>query len=224
LVSPAEFIPLAEDTGLIIPIGEWVLRTACAQIREWRHAGLAPVPVAVNISPKQFHQQDLAEVVRRALRDHEVDAALLDIEITESTAMCNPEATSTTLRDLKALGVRIAIDDFGTGYSSLSYLKRFPIDSLKIDRSFITGLPGDRDDGSIARAVITMAHALRLNVVAEGVENAAQLSFLAAHGCDEMQGFYFSRPVPAEQLTALLRDGGPLPLVSSEPARLAAAG
>ncbi|HEV7803500.1 MAG TPA: EAL domain-containing protein [Burkholderiales bacterium] len=212
LVSPAEFIPLAEETGLIIPIGEWVLRTACAQIREWQQAGLAPVPIAVNISPKQFHQQNIAEVVMRALREHDVDPTLLDIEITESTAMRNAEATSATLRDLKALGVRIAIDDFGTGYSSLSYLKRFPIDSLKIDRSFVTGLPGDQDDASIAQAVITMAHALRLKVVAEGVETEAQQVFLAAHDCDEMQGFYFSRPLPVEQCTELLRDQSTLPV------------
>jgi EAL domain-containing protein (putative c-di-GMP-specific phosphodiesterase class I) len=188
-----------------------VLRSACAQIRAWQQEGLTPVPVAVNISAKQFHQQDIAGVVMRALRDHDIDPGLIDLEITESTAMRNAEATSSTLRDLKAIGVRIAIDDFGTGYSSLSYLKRFPIDSLKIDRSFVTGLPGDRDDGSIACAVITMAHALRLNVVAEGVENAAQLSFLAAHGCDEMQGFYFSRPVPADQFTELMRQGHALP-------------
>jgi diguanylate cyclase (GGDEF)-like protein/PAS domain S-box-containing protein len=212
LVSPAEFIPLAEETGLIIPIGEWVLRTACAQIREWQQAGLAPVPIAVNISPKQFHQQNIAEVVMRALREHDVNPTLLDIEITESTAMRNAEATSATLRDLKALGVRIAIDDFGTGYSSLSYLKRFPIDSLKIDRSFVTGLPGDQDDASIAQAVITMAHALRLKVVAEGVETEAQQVFLAAHDCDEMQGFYFSRPLPVEQCTELLRDQSTLPV------------
>ncbi|HYH40369.1 MAG TPA: EAL domain-containing protein [Burkholderiales bacterium] len=190
------------------------VRSACAQIRAWQQEGLTPVPVAVNISAKQFHQQDIAGVVMRALRDHDIDPGLIDLEITESTAMRNAEATSSTLHALKALGVRIAIDDFGTGYSSLSYLKRFPIDSLKIDRSFVTGLPGDRDDGSIARAVITMAHALRLNVVAEGVENAAQLAFLAAHGCDEMQGFYFSRPLPAEQFTALMARGEALPQIA----------
>jgi len=212
VISPADFIPLAEETGLIIPIGEWVLRTACAQIRAWRNEGLAPVPIAVNMSAKQFHQQDIAAVVQRALREHDVAAHLLEIEITESTAMRNAEQTSATLLDLKALGVSIAIDDFGTGYSSLSYLKRFPIDSLKIDRSFVTGLPGDQDDASIAQAVITMAHALRLKVVAEGVENEAQLQFLAANGCDEMQGYYFSRPVPAEESTRLIRERRKLPL------------
>jgi EAL domain-containing protein (putative c-di-GMP-specific phosphodiesterase class I) len=199
-----EFIPLAEETGLIIGIGEWVLRSACAQLRAWDESGHTAVPVAVNISAKQFLQRDIAETVMRALREHGVPPHLLELEITESTAMHNVEATSTTLRELKALGVHIAIDDFGTGYSSLSYLKRLPIDSLKIDRSFVTGLPGDQDDASIAHAVITMAHALRLKVVAEGVENKAQLDFLAANGCDEMQGFYFSRPLPAKECTELL--------------------
>ncbi|MGZ5149184.1 MAG: putative bifunctional diguanylate cyclase/phosphodiesterase [Burkholderiales bacterium] len=204
LVSPVEFIPVAEETGLIIDIGEWVLRSACAQLRAWDQSGHTAVPVAVNISAKQFLQRDIAETVMRALREHGVPPHLLELEITESTAMHNVEATSTTLRELKALGVHIAIDDFGTGYSSLSYLKRLPIDSLKIDRSFVTGLPEDQDDASIAHAVITMAHALRLKVVAEGVENKAQLDFMAANGCDEMQGFYFSRPLPAEECTQLL--------------------
>jgi EAL domain-containing protein (putative c-di-GMP-specific phosphodiesterase class I) len=213
LVSPAQFIPMAEETGLIIPIGEWVLNSACAQLRAWREGGLTPVPVAVNLSAKQFHQQNIAAVVMRALQDHAVDPRLLELEITESTAMRNAEATSTTLRNLKALGVRIAIDDFGTGYSSLSYLKRFPIDSLKIDRSFVTDLPGNQDDASIAQAIITMAHALRLKVIAEGVENKAQLEFMTANGCDEIQGFYFSRPLPAELCTQLLRDKRKLPLL-----------
>ncbi|HEX2826879.1 MAG TPA: EAL domain-containing protein [Burkholderiales bacterium] len=211
LVSPAQFIPLAEEIGLILPMGEWALRAACAQIRRWLDAGIAAVPVAVNISARQFHQQDIASVVDRALREHAVDPGLLDLEITEGTAMHDVEATSETLRELKALGVTIAIDDFGTGYSSLSYLKRFPIDSLKIDRSFVVGLPGDQDDGSIAQAVITMAHALRLKVVAEGVENEAQLEFLAKNDCDQMQGFHFSRPVTAEACTEMLRARGALP-------------
>jgi diguanylate cyclase (GGDEF)-like protein len=220
LVSPAQFIPLAEETGLIIALGEWVLQSACAQIREWDDGGHTPVPVAVNISAKQFLQRDIAETVMRALQEHDVPAHLLELEITESTAMSNVEATSTTLRELKALGVHIAIDDFGTGYSSLSYLKRLPIDSLKIDRSFVTGLPGDQDDASIAQAVITMAHALRLKVVAEGVENKAQLDFMSANECDEMQGFYFSRPLPAEDYLKLLVDhraSPPLPDSDAEP-------
>ena len=216
LVSPAEFIPMAEESGLIVPIGEWVLDSACAQLRAWQEDGLTPVPVAVNLSAKQFHQQNIAAIVMRALQDHGVDPRLLELEITESTAMRNAEATGTTLRKLKALGVRIAIDDFGTGYSSLSYLKRFPIDSLKIDRSFVTELPGNQDDATIAQAIITMAHALRLKVVAEGVETRAQLEFLTANGCDEIQGYYFSRPLPAEQCTQLLRDKRKLPLPRAE--------
>ena len=212
LVSPAEFIPMAEESGLIVPIGEWVLDSACAQLRAWQEDGLTPVPVAVNLSAKQFHQQNIAAIVMRALQDHGVDPRLLELEITESTAMRNAEATSTTLRKLKVLGVRIAIDDFGTGYSSLSYLKRFPIDSLKIDRSFVTELPGNQDDATIAQAIITMAHALRLKVIAEGVETEAQLEFLTANGCDEIQGYYFSRPLPAAQCTQLLRDKRKLPL------------
>jgi diguanylate cyclase (GGDEF)-like protein len=216
LVSPAEFIPMAEESGLIVPIGEWVLDSACTQLRAWQEDGLTPVPVAVNLSAKQFHQQNIAAIVMRALQDHGVDPRLLELEITESTAMRNAEATGTTLRNLKALGVRIAIDDFGTGYSSLSYLKRFPIDSLKIDRSFVTELPGNQDDATIAQAIITMAHALRLKVIAEGVETEAQLEFLTANGCDEIQGYYFSRPLPAEQCTQLLRDKRKLPLPRAE--------
>ncbi|HEV8520206.1 MAG TPA: EAL domain-containing protein [Burkholderiales bacterium] len=206
LVPPLEFIPVLEESGLIVPVGEWVLRAACEQISSWQEAGLTPVPIAVNLSAKQFHQQDIAAMVMRALLEFGVDPHLLELEITESAAMHDAKVTTATLHKLKALGVRIAIDDFGTGYSSLSYLKRFPIDSLKIDRSFVTELPGNQEDASIAQAVITMAHALRLKVVAEGVENEAQLEFLAAHTCDEMQGYYFSRPLPAELCTQFLRE------------------
>ena len=212
LVSPADFIPLAEETGLIIPIGEWVLASACGEIRGWLQDGLAAVPIAVNISAKQFQQQDICATVTRVLREYGVPPHLLEIEVTESTAMHNAEATSATLSNLKALGLSIAIDDFGTGYSSLSYLKRFPIDSLKIDRSFVTGLPGNADDAPIAQAIITMAHALRLKVVAEGVETDAQREFLAANGCDEMQGYYFSRPVPADECTRFIREQRKLPI------------
>ena len=207
LVPPMQFIPLLEESGLIVAVGKWVLGAACAQIQAWQAAGLTPVPVAVNLSAKQFYQQDIAAVVKRALSEHQVAPALVELEITETAAMQNAEVTGNTLRSLKALGVRIAIDDFGTGYSSLGYLKRFPIDALKIDRSFITALPDDQDDASIAQAVITLSHALRLKVIAEGVENKAQLDFLAANGCDEMQGYYFSRPLPADQCTQFLREG-----------------
>jgi len=171
-----------------------------------------PAPIAVNLSAKQFHQQDIAAMVMRALLEYGVDPHLLELEITESAAMHDAKATSATLHKLKALGVHIAIDDFGTGYSSLSYLKRFPIDALKIDRSFVTDLPGNENDASIAQAVITMAHALRLKVIAEGVENEVQLEFLAANGCDEMQGYFFSRPLPVDDCTQLLRGQRKLPL------------
>lgn len=205
MVSPVVFIPVLEEFGLIEEVGEWVLRNACAQIRTWQQGGLTPVPVAVNLSPKQFQRRDISQTIARALQDHGVDPALLELEITESTAMNDAEGAIAALQNLKALGLRIAIDDFGTGYSSLSYLTRFPIDSLKIDRSFVTDLPGSQDGASIARAVITMAKALRLKVIAEGVETAAQLEFLAGNECDEIQGYYCSRPVPAEQATELLR-------------------
>jgi diguanylate cyclase (GGDEF)-like protein/PAS domain S-box-containing protein len=227
IVPPAEFIPLLEESGLIVPVGEWVLRAACAQIREWAAVGIADVPIAVNLSPRQFQQQDIAEVVRRALADYDVPPHLIEIEITEGAAMHNPEAASTALDMLKALGVRIAIDDFGTGYSSLSYLKRFPIDCLKIDRSFINDVITDVEDASIAEAVITLAHALGLKVVAEGVENEAQARFLAARGCDEMQGYYFARPMPAEECTRMLQShlrspvGHPGHLAESPPRLLA---
>jgi EAL domain-containing protein (putative c-di-GMP-specific phosphodiesterase class I) len=211
LVPPMQFLPLLEESGLIVAVGKWVLDAACAQIQRWQKAGVTPVPIAVNLSAKQFYQHDLAATVKRVLSEHGVAPALLELEITESAAMQNAEITTNALRSLKALGVRIAIDDFGTGYSSLGYLKRFPIDSLKIDRSFIAELPDDHDDASIAQAVIRLSHALRLKVIAEGVENRAQLDFLAASGCDEIQGYYFSRPMPGDQCTAFLRDGRKLP-------------
>lgn len=204
IVSPALFIPVVEDCGLIEEIGEWVLRGACAQIVAWQKAGLQPVPVAVNLSPKQFQRNDIADTIRRALHDYAIDPALLELEITESAAMDDAEGAIAALANLKALGVRISIDDFGTGYSSLSYLTRFPIDCLKIDRSFVINLPDSEDGASIARAVINMAQSLRLKVVAEGVETAAQLEFLAANYCDDIQGYYCSRPLPAAQATELL--------------------
>jgi diguanylate cyclase (GGDEF)-like protein/PAS domain S-box-containing protein len=229
LVPPADFIPLLEESGLIVPAGAWILRAACAQIREWQQAALTPVPIAVNLSAKQFLQHDICAMVQGALREFDVAPRLLELEITESAAMHDAEAATATLRDLKALGVSIAIDDFGTGYSSLGYLKRFPIDSLKIDRSFVTDLPGNRGDASIAKAVITMAHALGLKVIAEGVENEAQREFLAANACDELQGYYFSRPLPAALCTQFLEADRQLPVLPAagprrKPRALAAAG
>jgi EAL domain-containing protein (putative c-di-GMP-specific phosphodiesterase class I) len=212
-VAPGEFIPLLEDSGLIVPVGEWVIHAACEQIRAWQQAGIAPVPIAVNLSPKQFQHQDICAVVDSALSEYAVDARFLEVEITESTAMQNAEDAIVTLRKLKAHRVHIAIDDFGTGYSSLSYLKRFPIDFLKLDRSFVTGLPENADDASITRAVITMSHSLNLKVIAEGVETKEQLAFLTSNGCDEMQGYYFSRPLPAPECTQFLQQRRKLPVL-----------
>lgn len=202
-VSPAEFIPLAEETGLIIPIGAWVLREACAQNRAWSKLGLA-LRVAVNISGIQFRQPGFVAMVRETLRETGLPPDTLELELTEGILMRNDESTLQTLRDLKALGVHLSLDDFGTGYSSLSYLKRFPLDTLKIDRSFVRGLPNDRDDAAITSAIIAMAHALKLQVVAEGVENEAQLAFLHHRYCHLIQGYLISPAVPAAALTEML--------------------
>jgi len=210
MIAPAEFIPLAEETGLIVPIGEWVLKTVCAQIRAWQEAGLPALPVAVNLSARQFMQAGLAEQVAGILAATGLKANQLELEITESLLMKDVEGAVDTLRIFKAMGVGLAIDDFGTGYSSLNYLKRFPIDRLKIDQSFVRDITIDSDDAAIALAVIAMAHSLRLKVIAEGVETAAQLDFLRSRHCDEMQGYYFSRPLPAEEIAALLRNQGVL--------------
>ena len=212
LLPPAEFISLAEVTGLIIAFGPWVLRTACAQTREWQEAGHAELGVAVNLSARQFQHPDLVAQVRRALEETKLDPAFLELEITESSAM-HGEAAVHTLRELKALGVRIAIDDFGTGYSSLSYLRRFPIDTLKIDRSFIADITRDPDDAAIATAVIALAHTLKLRVVAEGVETEEQVAFLSARRCDRVQGFLFGAPLPAEDSSGRLEAPVPVRVV-----------
>ena len=205
LVAPDRFIPLLEQTGLIVNVGEWVLRAACRQIRAWRDEGITPLPIAINLSATQFQRQDMSRTVRRALAEFEIDPRMIEIEITEGTAMEYAEDIVATLRDLRGLGVRIAIDDFGKGYSSLSYLKRFPADSIKIDRSFIGQVADSPDDAAIAKAIITMAHCLQLKVIAEGVETAAQLAFLVANDCDQVQGYYFSRPVPGAECSAMLK-------------------
>jgi diguanylate cyclase (GGDEF)-like protein/PAS domain S-box-containing protein len=197
LVLPGEFMHLAEITSLILPIGVWTLRTACAQVKKWQEAGHPHLSVAVNLSARQFQQPEIVEHVKRALRETGLPARSLDLEITESHAMANAEATIHTLRELKALGVRISIDDFGIGYSSLSYLKRLPIDTLKIDQSFVRDITSDPDDAAIATAIIALAHTLKLRVVAEGVETQQQLEFLSTRQCDRMQGFLFSRPLAA---------------------------
>ncbi len=203
LIPPAQFIALAEETGLIVPIGEWVLRTACARNKSWREEGLPPLRIAVNLSARQFAHANLLQDVARALRETGLDPAALEFEITESMVMHDPERAVTLLTRLKAMGIHLSIDDFGTGYSSLSYLKRFPIDSVKIDRSFIHDIPGDADDAAITRAIIAMAHSLRLKVIAEGVETEEQLSFLRELGCDEMQGYYFSEPLAEDEFLRL---------------------
>jgi diguanylate cyclase (GGDEF)-like protein/PAS domain S-box-containing protein len=208
LVPPNQFIPLAEETGLIVQIGEWVLREACLQNQRWQQEGLPPVHVAVNIASSHFRQGGLMKSVASALKETDLAPGLLELEVTESMLMQSVETTLKTLFQLKDSGVRLAIDDFGTGYSSLAYLKRFPLDTLKIDRSFIKDLPRDAEDAAIAKAIIAMAQSLRLAVVAEGVETSEQLGFLQQHGCDLVQGFLFSRPVPSAEIPNLLTGGG----------------
>ncbi len=203
-VSPSDFIPLAEETGLIEPIGEWILRTACEQSVRWQKAGLAPQRIAVNISARQFNQLNIADLVAKVLRETGLEARWLALEITESTIMQDVEKTRITLQKLKAMGVTIIVDDFGTGYSSLSYLKQFPIQTLKIDRSFVVDLPDDSDDRGITAAIIAMAHTLGMDVVAEGVEKEEQRDYLAGKGCDKIQGFLFSPPLRAEQFAEML--------------------
>ena len=208
MVSPAQFIPLAEETGLIVPIGEWVLREACRQNQAWREAGFEPIRVSVNLSPVQFRDSALASVVDSALAESGLGTDGLELEVTESMLMNDPDQTIATLQLLKSRGLKISIDDFGTGYSSLSYLKQFPIDSLKIDRSFIRDVTTNADDAAITTAVILMGHSLKLNVVAEGVENESQLAFLQVLQCNEIQGYYFSPPVPADKLESMLPQVG----------------
>jgi diguanylate cyclase (GGDEF)-like protein len=207
LVPPVKFIAVAEESGLIVPIGQWVLQTACRTHRAWSEAGLPHVRMAVNLSARQLLHVDLVKEVGGVLERTGCEPGCLELEITESMVMQNPGRAVELIRGLKGLGIAISIDDFGTGYSSLAYLKRFPIDSLKIDRSFINDLPRDPGNMAITRAVIGMAHSLKLTVIAEGVETREQLEFLRGHECDEMQGFYFSRPVPEAQLRALLEQG-----------------
>lgn len=204
LVPPAQFIPLAEETGMIGSIWEWVLKTACTQAKAWQIAGLPPLRMAVNLSARQFRQHDLAQSIAVVLNEIGLDASALELEITETMVVQAPARTRLILAELKAMGIAIAIDDFSTGYSSLSYLKRYPIDYLKIDRSFVNGLPLDADDGAITRAIIAMAKSLKLRVVAEGVETLEQSTFLEAAGCEDGQGYLFSRPQAAPDLEQLL--------------------
>jgi EAL domain-containing protein (putative c-di-GMP-specific phosphodiesterase class I) len=200
-----DFIPLAEETGLIVPLSEWILREACTQNKALQDSGLPPMRVAVNLSARNFRQPDMAEIVARILVETGLKPEYLTLELMESTLLQQTDSTLATMRQLQSLGTHIVIDDFGVGYSSLSYLKRLPIDGIKIDQSFVQDITTDPDDAAIVTAITTMAHSLGLKVVAEGVETQQQLEFLRAHDCDAMQGFYFSKPVPAELLGKLLQ-------------------
>jgi len=215
LVPPGEFIPLAESCGLIDGIGEWVVRESCRQARAWQLEGLPPLRVAVNLSAFQFRHGNLLQMIREALQAAQLEPRFLEVEITESALMSDPEESVTILEQLSRMGVVVSVDDFGTGYSSMSYLRRFPIDKLKIDRGFIAELISRADDASIVRAIVSLAHSLRLKVVAEGVETSEQLNVLRSIGCDQYQGFCFSPAVPAAQFAALLRESqqktGPAP-------------
>jgi diguanylate cyclase (GGDEF)-like protein/PAS domain S-box-containing protein len=207
LLTPDVFIPLAEETGLILPIGEWVLKTACKQISEWKRDNIRTVQIAINLSTRQFVQDDLPELIKSTLEEYRVAPSLLQLEITESVAMNDMNLSITQLKKLRELGVFMVIDDFGTGHSSLSYLKRLPLDRLKIDKSFIKHCATDSRDAAIIKAIITMAHTLKLRVCGEGVENSSQLKLLAEGNCDSAQGFLISRPLPVAQFTELLKQG-----------------
>ena len=205
-IMPGTFIPVAESSGLVIPLGEWVLRKACEKVKEWRNAGLPPIKVSVNVSGRQFEQRNFTSVVHGILRETGADAGSLQLELTETSLMKDAEATVSALHKLKELDLRIVVDDFGTGYCSLGYLKNFPIDHIKIDRSFVMDICHDPDDRSIVEAIVAMANKLNLNVVAEGVETGEQRDFLLNLGCHEMQGFLFHRPMPEDTFVELLRE------------------
>jgi EAL domain-containing protein (putative c-di-GMP-specific phosphodiesterase class I) len=207
MVAPARFIALAEETGLIVPIGAWVMRTACVQAKAWHDAGQTGLRMAVNLSARQFSQPGLVASIASVLADTGLPAACLELELTESLFMHDVTHAVTLLHELKALGVALSIDDFGTGYSSLSYLRNFPIDVLKIDRSFVNDIATDADDAAIVVSIIALAHNLQLRVIAEGVESEQQLDFLRRHHCDEIQGYFFSRPLDALAIGQMLQEG-----------------
>jgi diguanylate cyclase (GGDEF)-like protein len=211
MVGPAKFIPLAEETGLIVPIGEWVVRTACLQTKAWQNAGLPAVTVAVNISARQFREANLLQLVAKILAETGLDPTQLELEVTESVIMHDAQHVIATLQAFRNMGVKLSVDDFGTGYSSLSYLKRFPVDRLKIDQSFVRDITANADDAAIAQAVITLGHTMNLRVIAEGVEAPEQLAFLRSNECDEMQGYLFDKPMPAHEFEKLLESGRTLP-------------
>ena len=221
LVSPMEFIPLAEETGLIVPIGAWVIDTVCAQQAAWLEQKIELVPVAINLSAVQFKKGQVLQTIGEAVARHGLPPRYIEFELTESVVMDNPEEATRNLRALKSMGMKLSLDDFGTGYSSLAYLKRFPFDFVKIDRAFVTDITNNTEDAAIATAIIAMAHSLNLRVVAEGVETEGQLRYLRRHRCDEMQGYYFSRPLPADAFASMLRDDKRL-VLEREPTEQAA--
>ena len=198
-ISPAEFIPIAEENGLIVPIGEWVLRTAIQQTKEWMEQGNQPILMAVNISARQFRLNDIAEIVARILDEVKLLPEYLELELTESMAMTNPNNVIKTMNALHEKGIRMSIDDFGTGYSSLSYLKKFKIYKLKIDQSFVRDITVDEDDKAIVHSIISLAKGLGLKTIAEGVETLGQLKYLQEQNCDEIQGYYYSKPLPSKE-------------------------
>ncbi len=206
LIPPAEFIPPAEESGLIVAIGNVVLERACAQMAAWQERAGPGLRLAINLSIRQFYQRDLCEQLEAILARTGLPASALELELTESTAMSDPVRAVETMRAIRKLGIRLVVDDFGTGYSSLSYLKRLPIDAVKIDKTFIDDILHDRDDATIVTSIIAMAHNLGLEVTAEGVENAEQLTFLSEHGCDMVQGYHLSRPLPAAEIERFLGD------------------
>jgi EAL domain-containing protein (putative c-di-GMP-specific phosphodiesterase class I) len=214
LVPPDKFIRIAENSDLIMPIGEWVLTTACHQARKWQDEGLPAVSIAVNVSAVQFRQAGFCEFIRQVLRESDLRPQYLELELTESLLLANADVTLSVLKELKSMGVTLAIDDFGTGYSSFNYLRQFRVSKLKIDRSFIRDIAVNTDDAAITTAIISMAKSLNLRVIAEGVENEAQMSFLRTHRCDEIQGYYFSRPLAVDKVADKLRE----PLWNCKPA------
>ena len=191
---------MAEETGLILPIGEWALREACRTSKSWQEAGYDPITVSVNISPKQFRHQDITAIVSQVLRETDLSPAHLEVEITETAVMDNVEVAIMRLNSLSKMGVKISVDDFGTGYTSISYLKQFPVNELKIDQHFIKGIPNNQNDAAIVSAVIALGHNLGLEIVAEGVETAEQMQYLTEHNCDFIQGYFLSRPLPANKI------------------------
>jgi EAL domain-containing protein (putative c-di-GMP-specific phosphodiesterase class I) len=207
MVRPDRFIHLAEETGLIVPIGAWVLRTACRQNRDWQHAGYGPLRMAVNLSARQFAQPGLAREIERVLEETGLAPNSLEIELTESLVMVDVEGAIRIMGELKRMGVKLSIDDFGTGYSSLSYLRRFPVDVLKIDRSFVRDIDGSEDGAAMVGAIIELARGLRMRVIAEGVETEAELDYLKLRGCDEVQGHVYAQAVSGADVEAMLRAG-----------------